>query len=171
MFRWLVVTLLLWIQPQVIRAELIHRDHPESQLREPRGATAADRRAAAASRDWARITRRRLGAGLEFATPLSSAVAFGDAAYVITLYFGTPGQKFTLIADTGSDLVWIQCLPCSAPYLCFSETDPFFNTSASSSYAAVPCNNLSCDPHLVRYNNSQHSALLLAGLRSELGLM
>jgi hypothetical protein len=152
--------LFLRIQPQVIRAELIHRDHPDSPFSLPSGAStsAADRYAASVSRQKARVARR-LGAGVEFQSTISSGNPYEQAEYVTTLYFGTPVQRFVLIVDTGSDLVWVQCQPCKSPYPCYNETDPFFNPSASSSYSPVPCGNLTqCDPRLVSYNNdSQHS--------------
>ncbi|KAG0620284.1 hypothetical protein M758_4G204200 [Ceratodon purpureus] len=132
---------------QVIRAELIHRNHPESPLNALSGASAADRHAASASRHRAHVSRR-LAAGVEFQAPVSSAVSYGETygqpEYVMTLYLGTPVQKFVVIFDTGSDLVWVQCLPCSRPYQCYNETDPFFNPSSSSSYSVVPCTDLSC---------------------------
>ncbi|KAG0620276.1 hypothetical protein M758_4G203700 [Ceratodon purpureus] len=130
---------------QVIRAELIHRNHPESPLNALSGASAADRHAASASRQRAHFGRR-LAAGVEFQTPVSSAYAYEDLEYAMTLYLGTPVQKFVFGVDTGSDLVWVQCLPCSRPYQCYNETDPFFNPSSSSSYSVVPCTNVSCDP-------------------------
>jgi hypothetical protein len=127
----------------VIRGELIHRDHPESSLRLARAATGsvADRYTAAAARDQARIARR-LSQGVEFSTPLSDGFPqYGQFEYAMTLYLGTPTQKFVLLVDTGSDLVWVQCKPCTSPNKCYREADPFFDPSASSSYSPVPCNN------------------------------
>jgi hypothetical protein len=142
-------------QPQVIRGELIHRDHPESSSRLPGAATGsvADRYTAAAARDQARIARR-LAQGVEFSTPVSPGnQLYGVYEYAMTLYLGTPVQKFVLTVDTGSDLVWVQCKPCTSPYSCYNETDPFFDPSASSSYAPVPCSdNTTCDPTQVSYN-------------------
>ncbi|CAL9181550.1 unnamed protein product [Musa hybrid cultivar] len=43
--------------------------------------------------------------------------------------------------DTGSDLSWIQCKPCSA---CYSQQEPIFDPSQSSSYTAIPCNSQDC---------------------------
>jgi hypothetical protein len=144
-----------FFQPQVIRGELIHRDHPELSLRLPKPATGsvAERYTAAAARDQARIARR-LAQGVEFSTPLSpellSPLQYEQLEYAMTLYLGTPAQKFVLIVDTGSDLVWVQCKPCTSPYNCYPEADPFFDPSASSSYSPVPCNNTkTCDPQQV----------------------
>jgi hypothetical protein len=139
----------------VIRGELIHRDHPESSSRLPGAATSsvANRYTAAAACDQARISCR-LAQGVEFSTLVSSGnQLYGQVEYAMTLYLGTPVQKFILLVDTGSDLVWMQCKPCTSPYNCYKETDPFFDPSASSSYAHVPCSdNKTCDPTQVSYN-------------------
>jgi hypothetical protein len=141
-----------FFQPQVIRGELIHRDHPEFSLRLPRPATGsvADRYTAAAARDQARIARR-LAQGVEFSTPLSPGFPlYEQLEYAMTLYLGTPAQNFVLIVDTGSDLVWVQCKPCTSPNNCYPEADPFFDPSASSSYLPVSCNNTKiCDSQQV----------------------
>ena len=111
-----------FFQTQVIRAELMHRCHPESPLK--RGAAAS-----------ARIARR-LGAGVEFTTRLSSGeYSLRLIEYVMTLYLGTPEKKFVLVMDTGSDLVWVQCQPCIR---CYNQTGPLFDPSTSSSYSPVP---------------------------------
>jgi hypothetical protein len=139
----------------VIRGELIRRDHPESSSRLPESATGsvADRYTAAAARDQARIARR-LAQGVEFSTPVSPGYPlYKQLEYAMTLYLGTPVQKFVLIVDTGSDLVWVQCKPCTSPDSCYPEADPLFDPSASSSYAPVPCSdNTICDPTQVSYN-------------------
>jgi hypothetical protein len=138
----------------VIRGELIHRDHPESSLRLQEAATgSAGRYTAAAARDQARIARR-LAQGVEFSTPISPGFPqYGQLEYDMTLYLGSPPQKFVLIVDTGSDLVWVQCKPCHAPYKCYKEADPVFDPAASSSYAPISCNDTTaCDPTQVSYN-------------------
>uniref|UniRef100_A0A804I864 Peptidase A1 domain-containing protein n=1 Tax=Musa acuminata subsp. malaccensis TaxID=214687 RepID=A0A804I864_MUSAM len=61
--------------------------------------------------------------------------------YVITVGYGTPSREQTVIMDTGSDLSWIQCQPCN---VCYSQKEPIFDPSQSSSYAAIPCNSSDC---------------------------
>ena len=146
----------IFSQPQVIRAQLMHRDHPDSPLRLSREATGsvADRYTAAAEHPKARIARRLIAGGENFTTPISSGEElYAQAEYVMTLYLGTPPQKFVVILDTGSSLVWVQCQPCTSPYKCYNETDPFFDPSASSSYSAVPCSNSTCNQSFVSYSS------------------
>ena len=136
-------------QPQVIRAELIHRNHPEWPLSQRRGSTASDADHDDGAHETARIARRL--AGVEFTTPLQSGLAINNFyLYAIKLYLGTPAKKFVLIMDTGSDLLWVQCLPCTSPHKCYHEADPYFNASTSSSYSAIPCsNNAICNRTIV----------------------
>ena len=146
----------IFFQPQVIRAELMHRDHPDSPLRLSREATgsAVDRYTAAAEHQKARIARRLIAGGENFTTPISfGEELYAQAEYVMTLYLGTPQQKFVVIVDTGSNLVWVQCQPCTIPHKCYKEADPFFDPSASSSYSAVPCSNLACSNSTVCYRS------------------
>ena len=110
--------------PVPIRAELIHRNHPES-----------------------RLPRRQLAGhvGVQFGTRLRAASLYGDwAEYAMTIYLGTPVQKFVLIVDTGSDLLWVQCKPCIQ---CYNQTNPVFDPAASASYSTADCEN--CNSRLV----------------------
>ncbi|CAL9170829.1 unnamed protein product [Musa hybrid cultivar] len=66
---------------------------------------------------------------------------YGGGEYVITVGYGTPSREQTVIMDTGSDLSWIQCKPCN---VCYSQQEPIFDPSQSSSYAAIPCNSSDC---------------------------
>ncbi|KAJ7515284.1 hypothetical protein O6H91_22G009200 [Diphasiastrum complanatum] len=60
----------------------------------------------------------------------------------MNLQLGTPAQTFQVIVDTGSDLVWIQCKPCTR---CYSQQGPIFSpSSSSSSYAKLSCSSQPC---------------------------
>lgn len=54
---------------------------------------------------------------------------------------GTPPIETLGIADTGSDLTWIQCKPCTK---CFKQNAPFFNLKASSTYKTLKCYSKQC---------------------------
>ncbi|CAK9179684.1 unnamed protein product [Ilex paraguariensis] len=41
--------------------------------------------------------------------PMSSGADYGTGQYLVVLNVGTPPQKLMLIADTGSDLTWMNC--------------------------------------------------------------
>ncbi|GFP88592.1 aspartic proteinase cdr1 [Phtheirospermum japonicum] len=54
---------------------------------------------------------------------------------------GMPGVETLAIADTGSDLTWVQCKPCIK---CFKQKSPIFNPQRSSTYKPVPCTSEQC---------------------------
>ncbi|KAK1376449.1 Aspartic proteinase nepenthesin-1 [Heracleum sosnowskyi] len=58
------------------------------------------------------------------------------------LAVGTPPVDQFAILDTGSDLIWIQCQPCTD---CYQQDSPFFDPSQSSTYSQnVPCTSNAC---------------------------
>ncbi|KAK4376496.1 hypothetical protein RND71_002792 [Anisodus tanguticus] len=44
--------------------------------------------------------------------PLTSGASTGSGQYFVDLRLGTPPQRLLLVADTGSDLVWVTCSAC-----------------------------------------------------------
>ncbi|XP_073295052.1 aspartyl protease family protein 2-like [Primulina huaijiensis] len=75
---------------------------------------------------------------------LESGVSLGSGEYFMDVFVGTPPKHFSLILDTGSDLNWIQCVPC---YDCFEQTGQYYNPKESSSYRNISCSDPRC--HLV----------------------
>ncbi|XP_042474945.1 aspartyl protease family protein At5g10770-like [Macadamia integrifolia] len=74
--------------------------------------------------------------------PANSGESLETGDFIVTVGFGTPKQDFRLVFDTGSDLTWIQCLPCSGQ--CYTQKDPYFNPSLSSTYSNIPCTSMAC---------------------------
>ncbi|XVF42750.1 hypothetical protein PTKIN_Ptkin01aG0389200 [Pterospermum kingtungense] len=64
------------------------------------------------------------------------------AEYLMSISIGTPSFDILAVADTGSDLIWTQCKPCSQ---CFQQDDPLFDPTQSSTYKIFPCNASQCD--------------------------
>ncbi|KAJ1256020.1 hypothetical protein BS78_K105600 [Paspalum vaginatum] len=77
--------------------------------------------------------------------PLTSGIRFQTLNYVTTIALGgssgSAATNLTVIVDTGSDLTWVQCKPCSA---CYAQRDPLFDPAGSATYAAVRCNASAC---------------------------
>ncbi|OEL28781.1 Aspartic proteinase nepenthesin-1 [Dichanthelium oligosanthes] len=67
---------------------------------------------------------------------LQALVENGAGAYHMSLSVGTPPLAFPAILDTGSDLTWTQCAPCTA---CFAQPTPLYDPAASSTFSKVPC--------------------------------
>ncbi|KAJ0965779.1 hypothetical protein J5N97_026917 [Dioscorea zingiberensis] len=86
---------------------------------------------------------------MEVQIPLSSGAKLSTLNYVVTVELG--GRKMTVIVDTGSDLTWVQCKPCTS---CYNQQDPVFDPSASPSYRSIPCNSSSCDSLTLATGNS-----------------
>lgn len=74
-------------------------------------------------------------------SPVTSGVSQGSGEYFARLGVGQPAKEFYMVIDTGSDVTWLQCKPCSE---CYSQTDPIFDPSQSSSYRRVSCQASQC---------------------------
>ncbi|KAL3845995.1 hypothetical protein ACJIZ3_003398 [Penstemon smallii] len=61
--------------------------------------------------------------------------------YLMKISIGTPPVEILGIADTGSDLTWIQCKPC---YECYNQTSPIFNPKKTKTYGQVSCKSRQC---------------------------
>ncbi|GFP81628.1 aspartic proteinase nepenthesin-2 [Phtheirospermum japonicum] len=74
--------------------------------------------------------------------PALSGVPLETGDYIVTMGLGTPKRRLSLVFDTGSDLTWTQCLPCTH---CYNQTDPIFNPSTSSTYSKISCKSKQCN--------------------------
>lgn len=69
-------------------------------------------------------------------------VVSGGGEYLMRFGLGSPKVQTLAIADTGSDLTWIQCTPCKR---CFKQEAPLFVPTKSSTYKPVPCHSNTCN--------------------------
>ncbi|PKA50112.1 Aspartic proteinase CDR1 [Apostasia shenzhenica] len=130
--------------------DFIHRDSLKSPLHDP-ASTHSSRLRAAADRSLARavyfrdaIRRSRSPAAdipADAAENFYSDIIPDSGSYIMSFYLGTPAKKILAIADTGSDLIWVQCKPCGE---CYKQKAPLFDPKASSSYKTIPCDSDSC---------------------------
>ncbi|XP_028793679.1 aspartic proteinase CDR1-like [Neltuma alba] len=65
----------------------------------------------------------------------------GGGEFVMNISIGTPPFEVLGIADTGSDLTWTQCLPCTQ---CFKQDIPLFDPHKSSTFKRLTCRSRSC---------------------------
>ncbi|KAJ3670365.1 hypothetical protein LUZ60_010689 [Juncus effusus] len=70
-----------------------------------------------------------------------SQVIWAGASYIMDLSVGMPPVQLESIMDTGSDLIWTQCKPCTH---CFTQATPIFDPAKSSSYSVLSCSHPSC---------------------------
>lgn len=80
--------------------------------------------------------------------------SFGVANYIVSIGIGTPSKTLTVVFDTGSDVTWVQCKPCQS---CYSQKEPIFDPSQSTTFTNVSCNSTPCKD--VRYGCSGLSCL------------
>ncbi|KAK8946414.1 Aspartic proteinase CDR1 [Platanthera zijinensis] len=128
--------------------DLIHRDSPKSPHYDP-SSTPFSRLKDAAERSRARAIYFR--DAIQKTSSISSALSSTDNIYskiipdsfeyLMSLYLGSPVEEFLAIADTGSDLIWVQCKPCEE---CYPQKAPLFDPHASSTYKVISCNTDSC---------------------------
>ncbi|XP_004500468.1 aspartyl protease family protein 2-like [Cicer arietinum] len=72
---------------------------------------------------------------------LVSGASLGTGEYFIDMFIGTPPKHVWLILDTGSDLNWIQCVPC---YDCFEQNGSYYDPKDSSSFKNISCRDPRC---------------------------
>lgn len=135
--------------------------HPRAYVRKPQHKDYSSLTRTRLARDAARVNS--LNSKLEFAlsgytqadlkpvptaiqpealeTPLTSGVSQGSGEYFARIGVGRPGRSYYMVIDTGSDLSWLQCQPCSD---CYQQTDPVFDPSSSSTYRPVSCSSQEC---------------------------
>ncbi|EAZ04158.1 hypothetical protein OsI_26300 [Oryza sativa Indica Group] len=93
------------------------------------------------------------------ATTTNSSVSFqallenGVGGYNMNISVGTPLLTFPVVADTGSDLIWTQCAPCTK---CFQQPAPPFQPASSSTFSKLPCTSSFCQflPNSIRTCNA-----------------
>lgn len=77
----------------------------------------------------------------DFTSPVVSGSTLGSGQYFVDFFLGTPPQKFSLIVDSGSDLLWVQCAPCRQ---CYAQDSPLYAPANSSTFSPVPCLSSEC---------------------------
>lgn len=77
----------------------------------------------------------------DLSTPVVSGASQGSGEYFSRVGVGSPPKQFYMVLDTGSDVTWLQCEPCTD---CYQQADPIFDPKASSSYGALTCNSQLC---------------------------
>ncbi|RWW84378.1 hypothetical protein BHE74_00007018 [Ensete ventricosum] len=123
------------------RVDLIHRDSPRSPLYDP-SSTSFDRVRAAAERSALRPSRYgRAGLAASGDTSMEAPVLPDISDYLMEVELGTPKFKVLAIVDTGSDLTWANCKPCTR---CYEQTTPLFDPKDSSTYRDLACDSRAC---------------------------
>ncbi|XP_009629151.1 protein ASPARTIC PROTEASE IN GUARD CELL 2-like [Nicotiana tabacum] len=78
----------------------------------------------------------------EFGSDVVSGMDQGSGEYFVRIGVGSPARNQYMVIDSGSDIVWVQCQPCTQ---CYHQSDPVFDPSLSGSFAGVSCGSSVCD--------------------------
>ncbi|XP_010935575.1 protein ASPARTIC PROTEASE IN GUARD CELL 2 [Elaeis guineensis] len=89
------------------------------------------------------LLRRLGGYHLEdFGSDVVSGLDEGSGEYFVRIGLGSPPKEQFMVIDSGSDIVWVQCQPCTQ---CYAQSDPVFDPADSASFAGISCNSPICD--------------------------
>ncbi|XP_015064380.1 protein ASPARTIC PROTEASE IN GUARD CELL 2 [Solanum pennellii] len=86
------------------------------------------------------IKEEELGFG--FGSEVISGMEQGSGEYFVRIGVGSPVRQQYMVIDAGSDIVWVQCQPCTH---CYHQSDPVFDPSLSASFTGVPCSSSLCN--------------------------
>ncbi|XP_028803832.1 aspartic proteinase CDR1-like [Neltuma alba] len=130
--------------PKGFSIDLIHRDSPLSPLYNS-SMTHWERVQNAALRSLARVNRFRQSSSKN-AAEISEQLAQtdiipDDGSYLMKIFIGSPPVERWSVADTGSDLIWIQCSPCPQ---CYHQDVSLFDPTKSSTYETESCGSRNC---------------------------
>lgn len=87
------------------------------------------------------LSRRLSPAWDDFGSEVVSGMEEGSGEYFVRIGVGSPARSQYMVIDSGSDLVWVQCRPCSP---CYKQANPLFDPSMSVSFSGVPCRSAVC---------------------------
>lgn len=116
--------------------DLLHRDPPSGEARFRSIRSAIDRSFSRKSYLLSKLNKSQIGIDSVDAT-----ITGAGGEYVMKFLIGTPPVEQLGIADTGSDLLWTQCQPCTQ---CYKQDSPLFNPSKSRSYRPISCQSSLC---------------------------
>ncbi|KAD6796714.1 hypothetical protein E3N88_07610 [Mikania micrantha] len=131
------------------KLNLFHRDKLSEHHRDHRHLVKAR-----LNRDVKRVAtlnsriKQAAGGGVEpfevedFGSEVVSGMQQGSGEYFVRIGVGSPPQSQYMVVDSGSDVVWVQCLPCKQ---CYQQSDPLFDPANSNSFMAVSCESTVCE--------------------------
>lgn len=120
--------------------DLIHRDSPRLISGNP-STTHFSRMRSAFDRSFSRKSSLLSSLSNSLKDSVDAPITPAGGEYVLKLQIGTPPVEILGIADTGSDLTWTQCKPCTQ---CYEQNLPLFDPSKSSSYRPISCESVVC---------------------------
>nr|XP_011469449.1 PREDICTED: aspartic proteinase CDR1-like isoform X2 [Fragaria vesca subsp. vesca] len=113
--------------------KLIHRNSPLSPLHNP-SETPSQRVTNALQRSINRANFFGSTSLLPSSNDPESTIISDKGEYLMKISIGTPPVEISGVADTASDLTWIQCMPCRN---CYKQKAPLYDPKNSNTYKVV----------------------------------
>ncbi|CAB4292707.1 unnamed protein product [Prunus armeniaca] len=129
-------------RPRSFATKLIHRDSALSPYYNP-NATIKDHAMHTLKTSVARLAYLGAKSNVFVTDDTRAGLVAEDngAQFMASFSIGEPLVPQLLTIDTGSNLLWVQCLPCTK---CFEQASPIFDPSKSSTYTTLHCNSPYC---------------------------
>ncbi|CAN6469292.1 unnamed protein product [Victoria cruziana] len=128
--------------------DLIQRDSPSSHSRYPTSVRSDRLRRSISERSFSRFAHLSSNTSAVSNSTIVARVFSGNGEYLVKIGVGTPAVEYLMIIDTGSDLIWTQCLPCEK---CFHQPSGIFDPRNSSTFENLGCDSGLC-PKVGRCN-------------------
>nr|XP_010908909.2 protein ASPARTIC PROTEASE IN GUARD CELL 2-like [Elaeis guineensis] len=77
----------------------------------------------------------------DFGSEVVSGLEEGSGEYFVRVGVGSPPREQYMVIDSGSDITWVQCQPCSQ---CYHQADPVFDPAQSASFYSIGCDSAVC---------------------------
>lgn len=78
---------------------------------------------------------------MDLGSDVVSGLDEGSGEYFVRVGIGSPPTEQYLVVDSGSDVIWVQCSPCTQ---CYAQADPLFDPATSASFSGVSCGSEIC---------------------------
>lgn len=127
---------------EAIRIDLMQYFHEKSPYADPKlSLKDRIRIVVASSRARVRYFNSRISKGSKYVSKAFSTPQYSNEGdYLMRVGVGSPAQEFVAIADTGSDLFWLQCNCLS----CYPQPSPYFDPTTSSTFSPEICTSSMC---------------------------
>ncbi|KAJ8650610.1 hypothetical protein MRB53_003633 [Persea americana] len=120
--------------------DLIHRDSPKSPFYN-RSESLFDRVSRAIHRSNSHVNYFIPSTSAATRKDVFSTMVPNTWSYLMNISLGTPPLDIIAVMDTGSDLIWTQCIPCKS---CYKQVVPVFDPCNSSTYKEISCHSSTC---------------------------
>ncbi|KAK2991371.1 hypothetical protein RJ640_024044 [Escallonia rubra] len=154
-----IITTSSAISPIGFETPLIHHDSIFSPFYNAT-ATVTDRADQALKRSVSRLSYLKALTMKETPERVPAIILAGAGSFYVSMSIGEPGVDQLVLMDTGSDHVWVHCIPCVG----CNTNNHLFDPSKSSTYYPLPCNH---DPYCTAHCDHQKNECTFSQLYAD----